>query len=295
MPAFSSIPALPAAMRAHVRNVRDVRSARFSLAPWPRRKIGLRSRGFSLLEIMVAMAILGLALTVILSAQGGLAASNRSAANLGTAGTLARCKMTEIEERTTKLGYPELDQIDEDVSCCEDADQDGFKCSTRVEKVVLPDPPQNSLGDGGSVIGAPTASTDAFGNQLQNPAGGPGLNLDLDAGLGGLQGMGQQLQGQMGGVEGIFGMVMGIVYPQIKPMMEASIRRVTVQVKWKEGPNDREVTIVQYVTQPQRGGFIAGTLPLEGGAPLPNGPGTPGAAGTTPGSTGASTVPGGVR
>ncbi len=236
-------------------------------------------RGFSLLEIMVAMAILGLALTVILSAQGGLAASNRSAANLGTAGTLARCKMTEIEERTTKLGYPELDQIDEEISCCEDADQDGFRCTTRVEKVVLPDPPQNSLGDGGSVNGAPTASTDAFGNQMNNPAGGPGLNLDFDGGGGGLAAMGGQLQQQMGGADGIFGMVMGIVYPQIKPMMEASIRRVTVQVKWKEGPNQREVTIVQYVTQPQRGGFIAGTLPMEGGAPLPNGPGTPGTAG----------------
>jgi general secretion pathway protein I len=254
-----------------------------------------RLRGFSLLEIMVAMAILGLALTVILSAQGGLAASNRSAANLGTAGTLARCKMTEIEERTTKLGYPELEQIDEDVSCCEDADQDGFKCSTRIEKVVLPDPPQNSLGDGGSIIGAPTASTDAFGNQLNNPAGGPGLNLDGDAGAGGLQGMGAQLQQQMGGVDGIFGMVMGIVYPQIKPMMEASIRRVTVQVKWKEGPNDREVTIVQYVTQPQRGGFIAGTLAPDGGA-LPNGPGTTGTPSSPAGGAAASPLaPGAFR
>ena len=55
--------------------------------------------GFSLLEIMVAMAILGLALSVILSAQGGLAASNRSAANLGTAESLARCKMAEVEEK----------------------------------------------------------------------------------------------------------------------------------------------------------------------------------------------------
>ena len=37
-----------------------------------------RPRGFSLLEVMVAIAILGLVLTVILSAQGGLASSNRS-------------------------------------------------------------------------------------------------------------------------------------------------------------------------------------------------------------------------
>ena len=38
----------------------------------------MRPRGFSLLEVMVAVAILGLTLTVILSAQGGLAASNKA-------------------------------------------------------------------------------------------------------------------------------------------------------------------------------------------------------------------------
>src|ERR1043165_1017729 len=57
-----------------------------------------QTRGFSLLEVMVAIAILGMSLTVILSAQGGLSASNRSAANMGTATELGRCKMTEIEE-----------------------------------------------------------------------------------------------------------------------------------------------------------------------------------------------------
>ena len=67
----------------------------------------LRARavsGFSLLEVMVAIAILGLVLTVILSAQGGLAASNRSSANMGQAVSLGRCKMSELEEKMLKLG-----------------------------------------------------------------------------------------------------------------------------------------------------------------------------------------------
>ena len=63
---------------------------------WLRRKI---KRGFSLLEVMVAVAILGGSLVVILSAQTGLAASNRSAANMGQAVELGRCKMTEVEGR----------------------------------------------------------------------------------------------------------------------------------------------------------------------------------------------------
>jgi general secretion pathway protein I len=63
-------------------------------------------RGFSLLEVMVAVAILGLTLSVILSAQGGLAASNRSAANMGTAANLGRCKMTEAEEKAVRAWRP---------------------------------------------------------------------------------------------------------------------------------------------------------------------------------------------
>ena len=110
----------------------------------------MRERGFSLLEVMVAVGILGLTLTVILSAQGGLAASNKMAANMGIASTVARCQMTEVEERLTKLGYPLVDDIQTDIPCCNDNTEGSFRCDMRVEKVVLPNPPSSSLGDGGS-------------------------------------------------------------------------------------------------------------------------------------------------
>lgn len=235
-----------------------------------------RARGFSLLEVMVSVAILGLVLTVILSAQGGLAASNKAAASMGMAITAGRCKMTEQEERLLKLGYPEVDQIDTDVPCCEDTEGQGFTCDSRVEKVELPSPPQNSLGDGGAGLnlalpGSTSGGTagaagglGALGSVLNNPAGGPGLNLD-----GGLQGLGSQVANQFGmgaaagggsGAEGLLNMVMGLVYPGLKLLMEASIRRITITVHWKEGPNARELGLVQYVTNPQRGGFLSGAL-----------------------------------
>ena len=80
---------------------------------------------------------------------------------------------------------------------------------------------------------------------------------------------------------------MGFVYPSLKIMMEASIRRVTVTVRWKDGATAREFVLVQYVTNPQRGGF-AGGLPEGGvGAGLPTGgtggtSGVPGASGLAP-------------
>jgi general secretion pathway protein I len=239
-----------------------------------------RARGFSLLEVMVAIAILGLTLTVILSAQGGLAASNRSASNMGQAVQLGRCKMTEIEEQLLKLGYQEIDQVETGVACCVDSTPEAFTCDTKIEKIELPNmaPGTNGSGDGG-LLGATSSMFQ------QNAAGGPGLNLSMD---GGLQGLGTSLMGQMpgagpggAGAEGLLGMVMGFLYPSIKPMYEASIRRVTVTVKWKEGPNARELPITQFVTNPQRGGFAGSALMADGGMmdfapPGTAGSGTPG-------------------
>lgn len=236
-------------------------------------------RGFSLLEVMVAVAILGLLLSVILSAQGGLAASNRSAANMGMAADLGRCKMTEIEEKLLRDGYPEIDAIDTDVSCCVDADREGYSCTTRVEKVELPQPPQNTLDDGGGLLSSAGGGDGGALSLLQNPAGTGELNLD-----GGVQMLQQQLG--PGAAQGMLSTVMAMVYPSLKLSMEASIRRVTVSVKWKEGPREKTLDLTQFVTNPQRGGLGFG---VDAGAVPPTGAG-----GTTtaPGLKGDSTKAG---
>ncbi|MCL2725213.1 MAG: hypothetical protein FWD69_12335 [Polyangiaceae bacterium] len=218
---------------------------------------------------MVAVAILGLSLTVILSAQGGLAASNRSAANMGIASSIGRCKMTELEQKMLTFGFSLTDEINQDVPCCNDEKREGFTCDTRVEKVEMPNfQSGNSLGDGGELImpgGDASLPSSPFGALTANPAGEAGLNLDVD---GGLAGIGTQITQQFGGGAGAAGlmqMVMGFLYPSIKPMFEASIRRATVTVRWKEGVNNRELALVQYVTNPQSGGFAGSALLPDGG------------------------------
>jgi len=52
-------------------------------------------------------------------------------------------------------------------------------------------------------------------------------------------------------------MALSMVYPQLKGMLEASIRKVTVQVLWKDGSTERDLTVVQYLTNPQQGGLLA--------------------------------------
>jgi hypothetical protein len=127
---------------------------------------------------------------------------------------------------------------------------------------------------------------------LNNPGGGAGLNLSTD---GGLQAIGAQVQEQFGGASGAQGMLqmaMSIVYPTLKPMLEASIRRISVTVRWKEGPNAKDFTLVQHVTNPQRGLPPAMNPDLLGGGGL-GGAGGPGGAGGT-GGAGMPGSPGGI-
>src|SRR5262249_8168493 len=99
---------------------------------------------------------------------------------------------------------------------------------------------------------------------------------------------------QLGGVGGIESMAMTLVYPVLKPMLEASIRKVTVKVEWHEGTQNRDITIVQYLTRPMR----APALPLGASSAGPGIPGLPPnlfGGGLTGGGTGLfpSTPPGG--
>jgi general secretion pathway protein I len=263
-----------------------------------------RSAGFTLLEVMVSTAILGLTLTVILSAQGGLAASNKSANMMGTAISLGRCKMTEVEEKLLKFGYADIDDIQTDVSCCneETPAHPGYKCDYRAEKVILPNPPSSQVGgDGGMALsaasagpiptavptgagGLPSSLTTAMSGLNPTSGGGGALDLGGDGGSlgqlnldGGIQDMGNMLTQQMGGggqgTQGLLSMVMGFVYPFLKPMMEVSIRRLTVVVHYKEGTKNKDFTLVQYVTNPQNGGFLDGFG--DGGAPAPGSSSSP--------------------
>src|SRR5688572_9851432 len=97
-----------------------------------------RRRGFTLLEVMLAVAILAIALAAVFSAQVGSVKMAQRARMMGFATLLSRCKMGEIEEQMAKLGFPSIPQTESD-NCCKDAPIDGFKCSWEIAPIVLPD------------------------------------------------------------------------------------------------------------------------------------------------------------
>jgi general secretion pathway protein I len=249
-----------------------------------------RSRGgFTLLEVMVAVAILGLGLTVILTAQTGLFSSAKRAATMSRAIGLARCKMSEIEEHLLRLGY-QLTEEDDEGPCCQDDESMELRCKWSVSPITLPE-----LG-GGADAGTTTSGLDSLAgldtigktkDQLSKGETGEavaGLTGMLSGGMSGGLGAG----GPSLGAGAIAPLAMSLVYPSLKAMLESSIRKITVRVVWKEGPFERDLTVTQYVTNPQQGGFLnVDDTQGAGGAP-----GT-GATTTTPATT--TTSPSTVR
>lgn len=264
----------------------------------------MKARGFTLLEVMVAVAILGLSLTVILSAQAGLYSGGAYAQHTSVAIGLARCRMSELEERLAKLGFPEADTND-DGACCEDDSRQDMRCSWKVERVELPQmkPPDlapasssGSLSLGSSGFGAPGAGAPGAAAGASGPLGAmaqiatnPGA-LSGDAGVSGVA----SALGQLGGVGGIESMAMSFVYPVLKPMLEASIRKVTVKIEWNEGTQKRDISITQYLTHPMRAPTLPAGASSAGGAGIPGlPPGLFGGGATTGGGLFPSTPPGG--
>jgi general secretion pathway protein I len=273
-------------------------------------------RAFTLLEVLVAVAILGLGLTVILSSQAGLFSSAARGEHLTVASSMLRCKMSEIELTLAQKGFSLTDENNEG-DCCDD-EGDGFTCAWKIERVELPPLPQASAGSGGSSPG-PAGSAGLAGPgglSLSTPPpgstaapgaapGAPGplgalMNIQASSGasLGGQSTPGSVMQ-QLGstGSTGMEGMVMGFVYPSLKPMLEASIRRVTVKVSWKEGNRPRELEVTQFLTRPQEGQLgtadMLGLGAIEQAAAGLQGTGTTTGTGTT-GTTTTGNTSGGI-
>jgi general secretion pathway protein I len=213
--------------------------------------MGARGRGFTLLEVMVSIAILGLALTVILSAQAGAFANAALARNMSVATGLARCKMTELEEHLLRDGLQELDEADTG-PCCEDDETPGMRCSWKIEKPQLPEPKYGELDLDTDVGSSDLGTLGDLAKGADGSALGSSSNIsDMAQGLVGAQG------GDTGGaadpVSGILGTVMGMVYPDIKSLFEASTRRITVKLTWSQGSREQSVEIVQWFAIPQKG------------------------------------------
>lgn len=212
------------------------------------------AKGFTLLEVMIALAILGMSLTIIShSQQNSVRAANR-AKWMSVAAMLARYKMSEVEDQLYEEGFTEF--TEEDSGDFEEEGFGRFSYTVTIDKVELP------------------TGVDAEG--LTGDLGGAGEGSDNESGQGGLAAMGGQMLMQQ--------------FEMIRNVLEQSIRRVQLRVFWPEGSQTREVTVVGYFTDPRTiDAAASGNLPMPGAGALP-GTGSSGGSGSSSGSAGTNTV-----
>ena len=169
--------------------------------------------GFSLLEVMVSLAILAMALVVL----SRVVTTNVSAANhsrLTTAATfLARTRISMMEQSLLEYGFAEMDGEDTG-----DFAQEGFpafRWYTSVERIELP---------ADSTQKVQQASSKA--TQSNNPM--------------------EMLSGFMGGF-------MSTLMEPIRLGLQESVRKLTVRVKWNEpGKLEQSFEVVNFLTDPSR-------------------------------------------
>jgi len=190
----------------------------------------MTGRGFTLLEVMIAVAILGLSLTAIFSSEVGAANIAARARRQNVAATLARCKMGEIEQIIAIEGLPASEKKDTD-SCCEHAPVEGFECEWLVERIILPelgaqdDEDEDAQDTPSSLIAEASDEVTSQGGTPQEVIAGQAGNLT--------------------------GLALQLGFPILKPFLEEQVRRATVSVRWKEGPKERGFDVTQYLVSEQ--------------------------------------------
>jgi len=189
----------------------------------------MKLSAFTLLEVMIAVAILGLALTAIFSSEVGASNVAQRAKRQNVATTLARCKMGEIEEIIAIEGLPLVEKADDD-NCCEHAPVEGYECSWIVDRIILPE------------LGVDD-SDDELDEKDQN-------NRSLNESFEAVQDMPteQVISGESGNLA-IMALQLG--YPILKPFFEEQVRRATVSVKWTEGGKERGFDVIQFLVSEQ--------------------------------------------
>lgn len=189
-------------------------------------------RGFTLLEVMIAVAILGLSLTAIFSSEVGAANVGARARRQNVAATLARCKMGEIEEIVAIEGLPAIEKKDED-NCCDHAPVEGFECSWIIERIILPEfgTSEDEDVDEDSQDTPEEVLSDTY-DELNQKGATPQ----------------EVIAGQAGNLA-VLALELG--FPILKPFLEEQVRRTTVSVRWKEGPDERGFDVVQYLVSEQ--------------------------------------------
>jgi general secretion pathway protein I len=212
------------------------------------------SGGFTLLEVMIAVAILSMTLVTLLSIITSNIRATHHAKMTTIATFLARGKMVDLEDQVLENGFSTSDE-----SAGGNFKEQGhpeFVWDSIIERVELP-------------ADAALKQRDEATDKMKDDSSGNPMSL----------------------ISGFLGGMMSSFIEPVRLGLQESVRRVTVHVIWDEtGRPNQQIEVVQYLADPSKldaaltGGGAAATG--AGGAGIPGlGALTGAAAPTTPGAT----------
>lgn len=223
-------------------------------------------RGFTLLEVMVAVAMLALAITAMAAINANSFEASNYARGVTVATLLARSKMLDLEQEIQKDGFGSNEKtFDGDFS------EEGFpgvtwRAVARPVEVDITPLVEGFLGGKISPESLP-GQMQTFMGALNGTGVGPDGTLP-DAGLE-EEVQGGDLAKLLGGgqIEGIF--------KQISETLGNSIREISLEIIWGKGIDEESVKFVQYLTTTgrltgPRGGSAVPTVPGAGTRANPN-------------------------
>jgi prepilin-type N-terminal cleavage/methylation domain-containing protein len=221
-----------------------------------------RQKGFTLLEVVIALVILSMNLMWILMDQTNAVKRSVRARLLTQATYLARSKMVETEALLRKDGFGTFEE--EDCGEFDSGDYEGserFTYCVQIEKIELPD--MNFLQEklmGGLGMGQEGAGDEGSDSPLSGLMSqfmpGAGDNPEIEDKFASMAG--QFLAPALGMIQGV---------------LEEAIRKVTVTVFYKSDRKTRKFELVAYFTDVEElnrsilGGLSMPTAPQSGTSP----------------------------
>jgi general secretion pathway protein I len=213
-------------------------------------------RGFTLLETVIALAILAMALMAIFDLNSGAVANHVYTKHLTVASFLARSKMTDLEQKLYDDGFNSDD--DEESG---DFSEDGWPNFKWRAKIIAP------KTDG-------VTPDQLIGAIFNLPIGGDGDMGGIASLFGGGAG-GDSKGGPAPAAGGMAGMAAGMAQPMFTQMIEqlkSSVREVHLTVTWREGKQVESMDVVTHVVSlgpgsDRNGGAAAAAAAAQGRQP----------------------------
>ncbi len=190
-----------------------------------RRRQGARgAAGFTLLEVMISMAILAVSLVAILNLHSGAVRMYNHSKFLTVASLLARSKMVDVEEKLFDEDFPDFN--DEETGTFEADGYPNFKWKADIVKPDIKVDATQLMSMVGGAMGLKPGDIPGSDDSASDPNnGGP------TSAQGGLAGM------------------IGPMVSQLGPMVNQSIREVRITVSWTDITGPSSMTVVTHVVK----------------------------------------------